>query len=328
MFWFKRNKGERKKAFTRIFFTTDIHGSEPCFAKFINAASFYQADVIVLGGDITGKQIVTIERRGDEYRSHLFGQNWVAHTPDELAELEKHIRMNGYYPYVATADELVALSADETLVAALFSRLMRETVARWIKMAEERLRGTPVKCFISPGNDDQFDLDSVLDNSDVVIFPEGKVVDLDGEHTMISCGYANMTPWRCPRDVEEDELRTRLQAMLAEVPDPSRCVFNLHAPPYDSTLDIAPQLDSDLKPVMMGGQPHMISVGSVAVREVIEKYQPVVGLHGHIHECRGAIKLGRTVCVNPGSEYSEGILRGVLVNIADGQLKSYQFVAG
>jgi len=328
MFLFRRNKKRKKRAFTRIFFTTDIHGSEPCFIKFVNAASFYKADVIVLGGDITGKQVVTVERRGDEYYSHLFGQDRVARTPEELAQLEKQIRTNGFYPYVATADELAGLSADEGKVDALFSRLMRETVERWIGIAEERLRDLPVKCFISPGNDDVFDLDPILESADLVICPEGKLVDLDGEHTMISCGYANMTPWHCPRDIEDDELRDKLEAMLSQVKDPSRCVFNFHAPPYDSTLDIAPELDADLKPVLVGGQASMIPVGSVAVREAIEKYQPVVGLHGHIHECRGAVKIGRTVCLNPGSEYSEGILRGVLVNIAGGQLKSYQFVAG
>jgi uncharacterized protein len=328
MFRFKRDSKEKKKAFTRIFFATDIHGSEPCFLKFLNAASFYKADVIVLGGDITGKQIVTIERRGDEYHSYLFGQDRLARTPEELAQLEKQIRLNGFYPYVATTAELAELSADEGKVSALFSRLMCETVERWLRIAEERLSGSPVRCFISPGNDDLFELDPILESSHSVIYPEGKLVDLDGEHTMVSCGYANMTPWHCPRDIEDDELRHRLETMLSEVRDPSRCVFNFHAPPYDSTLDTAPQLDADLRPVLVAGQPQMIPAGSAAVREMIEKYQPIVGLHGHIHECRGAIELGRTVCLNPGSEYSEGVLRGVLVNIADGQLRSYQFVAG
>jgi Icc-related predicted phosphoesterase len=328
MLWFKREKKEKQKAFTRIFFATDIHGSEPCFLKFVNAATFYKADVLVLGGDITGKQIVTIERRGDEYHSHLFGQDRLARTPEELVGVERQIRMNGFYPYVATAEEMAELSANEDKVAALFIRLMCETVERWLRIAEERLRGLPVKCFISPGNDDLFELDPILRNSDVVIYPEGELVDLDGEHTMISCGFVNMTPWRCPRDIPDDELRAKLEAMLAQVQDPSHCIFNLHAPPHDSTLDIAPQLDANLRPVVLGGQPNMIPTGSVAVREMIERYQPLVSLHGHIHECRGAVELGRTVCLNPGSEYSEGILRGALVNIAGGRLKSYQFVAG
>jgi Icc-related predicted phosphoesterase len=327
MNWFKRDKQEKRK-FTRIFFSTDIHGSEPCFLKFIKAADFYQADVLVMGGDITGKQIVAIQREGDTYTANMFGQVWIAHTAEELARLEGQIRSNGYYPYVVSKEEMAMLEADPAKVDRLFSNVMTETVAHWVHIAEERLRGSSVKCFISPGNDDQFDLDKVLRNSDVVICPDGEVVDLDGVHTMASCGYANMTPWHCPRDLEEEELHLRLQALLDKVTDPSRCIFNFHAPPYDSTLDIAPELDANLKSVMVGGQPHMISVGSKAVREMIEKYQPIAGLHGHIHECRGAVKLGRTLCINPGSEYSEGILRGVLVNVANGKLLSHQFVSG
>jgi Icc-related predicted phosphoesterase len=327
MHWLKHNK-QGKKKFTRIFFSTDIHGSEPCFLKFINAADFYQADVLVLGGDITGKQIVTIEQKDNSYQAYLFGQEWVANSPEELGKLESQIRSNGYYPYVVTLDEKAKLQANPSEVDALFSQVMTETVTHWVRLAEERLRGSSVKCFISPGNDDNFNLDKVLRDSDVVICPDGDIVDLDGVHTMASCGYANMTPWHCPRDLEEEELHLHLETILEKVPDKSNCIFNFHAPPYDSTLDIAPELDANLKSVMVGGQPHMISVGSKAVREMIEKYQPIAGLHGHIHECRGAVTIGRTLCVNPGSEYSEGILRGVLIHIADGKLLSYQFVAG
>ena len=328
MQWFKRNKQEKQKAYTRIFFATDIHGSEPCFMKFIRAANFYKADVLVLGGDITGKQIVAIEQRTDVWYAYLFGQEWIAHNPAELMELENNIRSNGFYPCVVTPGEMKVLEADPIKVEVLFARLMSETVARWIHVAEERLRGIPVKCFISPGNDDQFDLDQILMSSDVVSYPEGQVVDLDGVHSMVSCGYANMTPWRCPRDIEDEELLVRLQAILEKVEDPSRCVFNFHAPPYDSTLDSAPELGPDLRPVMVGGSENIIPVGSKAVREMIEKYQPIVSLHGHIHECRGAVEIGKTVCLNPGSEYSEGVLRGALINLHEGKLLSYQFVAG
>jgi uncharacterized protein len=328
MRWFKPDKQKNSKKFTRIFFATDIHGSEPCFLKFIKAAEFYKADILVLGGDITGKQMIAIEKRSDAYYSYLFGQEWTAHTPEQLSEMKSNICSNGFYPVILMPDEMRELEADPVKVDALFSKVMCDTVQRWIHLAEDRLRGSPVKCFISPGNDDLFDLDKILSGSDVIINPEGQVVDLDGVHTMVSCGYANMTPWHCPRDVEEDELCLKLQTLLDMVDDPSRCIFNFHAPPYDSTLDSAPQLDANLKPVMVGGQENIIPVGSIAVREMIEKYQPLVGLHGHIHECRGAVDIGKTVCMNPGSEYSEGVLRGALVNISDGKLLSYQFVAG
>ncbi len=328
MNWFKRDRQEKKKKFTRVFFATDIHGSEPCFLKFINAADFYKADVLVLGGDITGKQMIAIECKGTTYHAHLFGQDWIAQTPEELSQLEAQIRSNGYYPHIVTPEEMAELEADPVKVNALFTKVMCETVERWMHIAEDRLRGTGVKCFISPGNDDQFDLDPFLKGSDVILYPEGEVVDLDGRHTMASCGYANMTPWHCPRDIEDEELQTRLETILENLSDPSSCIFNFHAPPYDSTLDSAPELDANLKAVMVGGQEHIIPVGSKAVRAMIEKYRPLVGLHGHIHECRGAVEIGKTICLNPGSEYSEGILRGALVNISDGRLLSYQFVSG
>jgi Icc-related predicted phosphoesterase len=328
MRWFKRDNQDKQKKFTRIFFATDIHGSEPCFNKFIKAGEFYKADILVLGGDITGKQIIAIEKRSDAYYSYLFGQEWTAHTPEELVEMETNIRHNGFYPIVVAPDEMRELESDPARVEALFSKVMCASVERWMHLAEDRFRGSPVKCFISPGNDDHFDLDKILSSSDVVINPEGKVIDLDGVHTMVSCGFANMTPWHCPRDIEDEELRVKLQEMLDQVDDPSRCIFNFHAPPYDTTLDSAPQLDADLRPVLVGGQENIIPVGSKAVREMIEKYQPLAGLHGHIHECRGAVEIGKTLCMNPGSEYSEGILRGALINISDGRLLSYQFVAG
>jgi Icc-related predicted phosphoesterase len=327
MHWLLKKKVEKPRRFTRVFFATDIHGSEPCFIKFIKAAEFYKADAIVLGGDITGKQMITIENQQGKWHAHLFGQDWVASTPEELARLEAQIRSNGYYPVRVTPEERAELEADPAKVERLFSQQITDTVTRWMRLAEERLRGSAVKCFISPGNDDHFELDALLQGSDVVIYPEGEIVDLDGVHTLASCGYANMTPWHCPRDIEDDELRQRLEKMLSRLEDPSRCIFNFHAPPYDSTLDIAQELDARLKPVMVGGQPHMIPVGSRAVREMIEKYQPPVSLHGHIHECRGAVRLGKTMCINPGSEYSEGILRGALINISDGKLLSYQFVS-
>ena len=328
MRWLRKDKPEPSKKFTRIFFATDIHGSEPCFLKFLNAASFYKADVLVLGGDITGKQLVAIEHLEGCWRSFLFGQEWIARSPEELARLEANIRSNGYYPVILSSEEMAELEVDQAKVDRLFSKSMIETASRWVKIAEERLHGLPVKCFISPGNDDHFELDHILSNSKVVLYPEGQIVDLDGTHTMASCGYANMTPWHCPRDIEEDELRTRLEQILSGLDDPSHCVFNFHAPPYDSGLDTAAELDADLKPLVSGGQEHLIPVGSRAVREMVEKYHPLVGLHGHIHESRGVAEVGRTVCLNPGSEYSEGILRGALVNIANGKLLSYQFVSG
>ena len=52
------------------------------------------------------------------------------------------------------------------------------------------------------------------------------------------------------------------------------------------------------------------------------------GIHGHIHESRGTFKLGKTLCINPGSEYTEGILRGSLIELRGGKVRSQQLTAG
>ncbi len=324
---FSRKK-RRKEPMTRVFFATDIHGSDPAFFKFLNAAEHYQADALVLGGDITGKMVISIIRRPGGWEANLFEHKYVLETESELAELEKIIRTNGFYPYRTTEEEVRDLEADPEKVDALFLRLMKESVARWMDVAEDKLKGRGVRSFISLGNDDRDEIIPVIEGSEVMTYADGKAVWLDELHEMVSVGHGNMTPWHCPRDLPEGQLAERIEAAISQAKDPTRALFNFHVPPYDSELDLGPQLDNQLRPVLVGGQPNIVPLGSTAVREAIERYQPLAGLHGHIHESRGASKIGRTICINPGSEYSEGILRGVLLNLRDGQVVSYQLISG
>jgi Icc-related predicted phosphoesterase len=156
----------------------------------------------------------------------------------------------------------------------------------------------------------------VLAASEAIQVPEGRAVDLGDGIQMIGLGYANITPWHCPRDIEEDDLARRIEAAAETLRDPALAVFDIHVPPYDSELDRAPRLTDDLRVVRRsGGDPETIPVGSTAVRAAIERYQPMLGLHGHVHESRGVTHIGKTTVVNPGSEYQEGVLNGVLVDI-------------
>lgn len=323
-----RSKAASARAFTRVFFTTDVHGSEPAFLKFLGAAGHYNADVLILGGDITGKMLISVIKEPGGWYAFLFGQRVSAQTDTEVAELENVIRTNGFYPYRTTREEVTALEGDPQRVDELFSQLMRQSVARWLQMAEDRLGGSGVKVYVSLGNDDRDDLIPVLEGSELVTYPDGKVVPLDDKHEMASVGYGNMTPWKCPRDLPEEELAKKIEQAVSGVQNMERCVFNFHVPPYDTDLDLAPELDAELRPVLTAGQPNIIPVGSTAVREAIERYQPLAGLHGHVHESRGVTTIGRTICINPGSEYSEGVLRGVLLNLRDGKVLSHQFVSG
>ena len=315
---------------TRIFFTSDVHGSEVCFMKFLNSAKFYQADVLILGGDITGKMIVPIVHQPDGTAvADFLGTQQLMKTPAEVQAIEKNIRNSGYYPYSSTPEEVEKLQADKQLVNELFSKVMAQGVKRWVGIAEERLKGSKAKCFISPGNDDRFDIDAALRESSVIIYPEEKVVSIDDNHEMISSGWANITPWKSPREVPEEELIKKFGPMVDKVQHMENAIFNLHVPPYNTPLDLAPELDATLKPVVKGGGGiSMIHVGSTTVRQLIEQHKPLLGLHGHIHESRGFVKIGRTLCINPGSEYGEGILRGAVINLDQKGVKSYILTQG
>ncbi len=245
-----------------------------------------------------------------------------------LKRLEQKIRDAGFYPYRTNLQEIKKLKEDEKMLNELFSRLMVESVEKWIIFAENKLQKLKVKCFIMPGNDDQFIIDSILNNSKIIINPESKVIKIDDEHEMISTGYANITPWRCPRDIEEEELAKKINNMVSQVENMKNCIFNFHCPPYGTTLDLAPKLDETLKPIVSGGSFIMEHVGSKSIRKAIEEYQPLLGLHGHIHESRGVDNIGRTICLNPGGEYTEGILRGIIVVLNKEKIKSYYPVSG
>jgi Icc-related predicted phosphoesterase len=315
---------------TRIFFTSDVHGSDVCFKKFLNSAKFYQADIVILGGDITGKMIVPIIEQSDgTFIADFLGAEQTMKTLEERDILEKNIRNSGYYPYQTTPGEVEKLQADKGLRDALFSKVMADNVRRWVELAEERLKGTGVKCYVSPGNDDRFDIDEALKGSSAVIYPEEEVVWIDGHHEMITSAWTNITPWHSPRELVEEKLAERLEPMISKVQKMENCIFNLHCPPFNTPIDLAPELDATLKPVVRGGGGvSMIHVGSTAVRSAIEKHQPLLGLHGHIHESRGFVKIGRTLCINPGSEYGEGILRGAVISLDEKGVKSYILTQG
>lgn len=322
--------GFSKLVMTRIFFTSDVHGSEACFSKFLNAAKFYQVNVLILGGDITGKMVVPIVQESDgTWSTEFFGTRQSAKTTHELERLEKNIRFSGYYPFRTIPAEMEKLQNDKKLVDELFLKVMVDGVRRWVALAEERLKGMKVKCYISPGNDDGFGIDDVLKASSVVLCPEDDVVEIDDNHEMISTAWANHTPWNSPRETSEEKLAEMLNVMISNVQNMENCIFNLHCPPNDTPIDLAPELDETLKPkITGGGGMRMVHVGSVAIRSAIEKHQPLLGIHGHIHESRGFVKIGRTLCINPGSEYGEGILRGAIINIDEKKVKSYMLTQG
>ena len=312
---------------TTLFFATDVHGSDICWKKFINAAKFYGADIIILGGDMTGKAIVPIiHQQGDTYKAILLEQESLLKGEDQVVEMEKHIKSRGYYPYRTTPDEIGELNAQPERVDAIFHAEVLKTAEQWLAYADEKLEGSGIRCYVAPANDEMFELDVLSRTSKHVQLVEGEVVELDRDHEMISSGWSNVTPWNTYREEDDDKLRVRYDAMLSQLKNPSSSVFNLHVPPYGTTLDDVPELDKDLTP-KLGGR-SLVPVGSNAVRDIILEYQPILGLHVLIHEGKGAIRVGKTLCINPGSMYEQGRLLGAVVTLARNKVKSYILTTG
>jgi uncharacterized protein len=312
----------------KLFFATDVHGSEMCFRKFLNAGVAYRPDVMVLGGDIAGKAVQAVEDLGGgRFTTTFRGHRYDIEDADELARVERTISDVGYYPWRAEPGELDQRIADGT-VDDLLLELMRQRLERWMQMADERLRPQGKPVFWMLGNDDPPPLVEPLRNAPWGEQAEGRVLQLDDDHQLVSWGWSNPTPWHSFREMSEDDLTAHFEELFGEASDEHRVVFNAHVPPYDTGLDDAPVLDENLTVTQQAGQVKLGPVGSRAVRAAIERHQPLASLHGHVHESAGFRRIGNTVAFNPGSDYGTGSLNGVLVTLSGDKLKTHQLVRG
>lgn len=312
----------------RLFYASDIHGSERVFRKFLNAAKFYKVGALVFGGDLTGKAIVPFIRGSDGlFRADVFGVEHTVADGSELTDIEQFVRDRGAYPYRTDDEEVAALQTDPQLLAATFSEVMAATAERWVTLADERLRAAGIPALMMPGNDDEPDVKRILAQGDWITDAEDQLVNLNG-YQVISFGWATTTPWHSPREVTEEVMGERLDELAAQLAPGVPTIFNFHDPPAESGLDLAYKMASDLKVEMAGGQPMLAGVGSTSVRRLIEAHQPVISLHGHIHESRASSKIGKTLAVNPGSAYTEGVLQGVIVTLKGSKVTGHQLVTG
>jgi Icc-related predicted phosphoesterase len=282
-----------------------------------------------MGGDLSGKAVVpVIERRPGTWEAAFIGRRVTAKNDRRLLELEEDIRFNGMYPYRCLGEEVEALSRDEDAQERLLERLAAESVGEWLTLADERLKDTNIQCYVMPGNDDPWSIDDAFSSEHHAQNCDHRVVDLPEGYSMLSVSDANPTPWNSPRELPEDELAAKIEALAEQIPDMRRAIFNLHVPPHASDLDAAAELDENFRPRHRGGAPVIAAVGSTAVREAIERHQPLLGLHGHIHESKGVTRIGRTTCINPGSTYNTGRLDGVLVDLRGDSVQRVQMTSG
>jgi Icc-related predicted phosphoesterase len=323
-----RADGSPVTATADVYYASDVHGSDVCWRKFLGAARFYGASSLIMGGDLTGKAIVPIEVDSHgRFTTTFLGETRSGTTASQLTELREAIRFNGMYPWATSREDIQLHREDGAAREELFERVMLDELRRWIALADERLEDIGAELFIMAGNDDPWSVDDVLRSGERVIFCDDQLVRV-ACHEMVSLSYANPTPWHSPRELDESELYKRLRALADQLEEPQTAIFNLHVPPYDSELDRALEIAPDLTRVYKGGQPVEIPVGSHAVRQIIEEVQPLLSLHGHIHESRGSTRIGHTLAINSGSEYGTGRLHGVSVRLADDSVVSHQFLVG
>lgn len=303
----------------RLFFSADVHGNTELWNKWINAAERYKTDVIVLAGDLTGKAIIPIFDMRDHYEAELRGKKRIARGREELEDLKRFIEGYGYYYVVLAPEEADELAKDEIKVDALFKQLISERMRKWLEILIQKIDLNSKMAIVMPGNDDEFYIDDIIKEYEDrgIIYPLDKVVELEHSYHLVSLDYVNPTPWGTPREASEKKLAKIIQERInmGSTGDRSKVIFNFHPPPHNTKIDLAPKLDKNLRPVYVGGTPEMVHVGSASVRKAIEEYQPILGLHGHIHESSGVDKIGKTLVMNPGSEYSEGVLRAYLIEL-------------
>jgi hypothetical protein len=322
-----------KEPVVTIFYVTDLHGSQIAYRKFLNAAKAYGVKALICGGDVAGKQMYPIIPDGAGVKTvELDGRVHRLDSAEALTEAKAAIGSRGGYDVELDRDEADRLAADEAGRDELFTRLVQRRLAEWIELAESRLREGGVKLYVTGGNDDSEEMLApvVSAESDIIIASEGRVVDVCG-YPMASLGWSNHTPWATPRETDEESLAGKLTDAVSDVGDYERAIFNLHVPPKDSSLDTCAVLDTTKwppEPVFVGGEPQTFGAGSTAVDAIIRERQPLLGLHGHIHESAGIKKIGRTTCVNPGSDYTDGTLRGAVIALQGNTVKGVQRTTG
>jgi uncharacterized protein len=321
-----------KKKFKRLFLAADIHGSELVFRKFLSTADFYEVDALLIAGDLTAKTIAPIvQDRDGRFRTKYSGKMWEGLTEDTLAPIEQAIADSGQYPARLTEDEYDAIRTEPGRIDALFTKLMIHQLQRWVDMAEQHLAPRGVPLFWIGGNDDKSEALSEVRSTPHVRYIDESVVRLDDDHELLGFGWTNPSPWNTPRELPEDQLGPRLDRVLRQVRDTEHAIYLMHAPPYGTGLDIAPKLDSSFdppRPVTQGGQEVLIPVGATSFLAAIKETRPLLTLHGHIHETRNSAKIGQSLAVDPGSEYSAGSLRGAIINVEPKRVLSHQFTTG
>lgn len=307
----------------------DVHGSIGVWQKWLKVPEYYKADVIMFCGDLTGKGLVPLVQEKQGYVCSFYGRRQLLRNDREIARMEQQISMTGMYPLRCTQAEVERLQNDPAYLEQVMREKMVARMEEWMEQLVSRVDLRKVTVMVMPGNDDDLAIDDVIKKyrDAGVLWPLDGPVEVAG-FQVASLAHVNPTPWNTPREGSEEELAKLIDEQVSQLDDPHRSIFNFHAPPYGTALDLAPKLKPDLTPVMGPGGVETIHVGSQAVTGAIRKYRPLIGLHGHIHESAAHDRIEGVPVVNPGSEYGENVLRGVIVETTRDGVQRFWRVEG
>jgi Icc-related predicted phosphoesterase len=314
---------------TKAFFSVDVHGATGVWKKWLRTPGMYNVDILMFCGDLTGKILIPLVKQKDGTRLLSYGTTRTLTTDAEVQEVKDQYATGGPYVLECSPEEIEEFKLNQRKVEETMTELIKARLRNWLDLLLEKIDIKKTQVLVMPGNDDPLAIDDVIRSYEDrgIVYSLDKVVELAGFET-ISVADSNPTPWDSPRELEEKQLGEKIEELVTKLSNPSKSIFNIHPPPYGTNIDLAPKLKKDLAPVMGPGGVQTEHVGSKAVREAIKKYQPLIGLHGHIHEAGGNDKVGKTPVINPGSEYGENVLRGFVISFSKDGVQDFWKVEG
>lgn len=307
----------------KILFVTDIHGSKLMWDKAIIAATQENIDLLIIAGDLVGKQVTTIVESDKISYFAIINSNTELINAEELESLKNKNELYGSYTIVLTKEEYEILQKDKELALRIYSETLCERIDNWLTSFNQKKNSYPFTLLISPGNDDPFNINNVLIkyNSINILAGIDNVVNINN-YSIVNFSRVNKTPWKTPREMSEQKIYEKLKFLLKDC-QRDKLIFNFHCPPYESQIDKAPMLDGDLKLNVNSGAIKLNHIGSISIKNIIEEYQPIISFHGHVHESAGVDRIKNTIMFNPGSEYAQGIMKGYIVKIVDDSVSTY-----
>ncbi|MHB1908008.1 MAG: metallophosphoesterase family protein [Nitrososphaerales archaeon] len=308
---------------TRFLFASDIHSSETVWRKILGYAKSSDLDVVI-GGDLCSSDLdirFAIDEGSQRFKLGEESGGKIVNR-DGLVAFQDRTRSKGSYCALVTRREYTELKHNKPKMEKLFKDVAVRELEKSFAEAESKLSRSGRKIYLLCGNDDyQEAADFVANYKSKVIVPfEDRFVELGSSHELlIGLGQSNPDPsgiLHFPRQREEYEIMQVLRKISKGV-EMSKTILVTHPPPHGTKLDV---IDS--------GE----HIGSTSVRQFIEEFEPIIGLHGHIHESPGTDylvgrKSGSEIpVINPGSEYEKGILNGIVVEIEHGKLVRVEFI--